>query len=167
MKRLTFTLPMVQVLRAGTKTQTRRVTRPRLEVGEIVGVGEAHRITYGAPTMTEVICGERDDRLHLTYRVDRAVVANTDPVEITRLRDTLTVQGRRWRPPMFLPDWAIRTRLKITAIREERLGDISEADARAEGFADRAEFLSYFATLHKGEPDLTLPVWAIHFEVVT
>ncbi len=28
-------------------------------------------------------------------------------------------------------------------------------------------FLAYFGTLHKGPIDLTLPVWAISFEVVT
>lgn len=167
MKRIPFSTPMMQSLRAFQKTQTRRMSPPRFKVGDTVGVIETHRISYGAPTMMEVISGGRSDRLHLTYKVDRVVVANTDPAEIARLRDMLTVQKHQWRPPMFLPDWAVRTRIRITKIEEQRLGDITEADAIAEGFTDRAAFLDYFGALHKGPADLTLPVWAIHFEVVT
>ena len=158
MKRLTFSLPMVRALRARLKTQTRRVSPPRFEVGEIVAIAEPCTVRLDPGEYSIVRC---------YYAADETVCILDDRAERERCATMKTVQNATPRSARFMPGWAERSRVRITEIREEALGDITEADAVREGFADRAAFMAYFATLHPGPVDLALPVWVVSFEVVT
>lgn len=108
-----FSAPMVRAILAGRKTQTRRVVRflpPR-------------PCPYGVPGdrlwVRETWCADGlDDGSAPLYhfRAD----GDHDP-EAT------------WRPSIFMPRTACRIVLDVTGVRIERVQDISEADAKAEG----------------------------------
>lgn len=70
---------------------------------------------------------------------------------------------RKWRPSLFMARWASRTHLKLEDIRIERLRDISESDAIAEGFESRDEFLRYYAERNKKSPEANPWVWVLDF----
>jgi hypothetical protein len=55
---------------------------------------------------------------------------------------------------------------EIKSVRREKLGDISLADARSEGFGSPDEFVQSFADIHKTEVSAELAqadVWVIDF----
>ncbi len=59
-----------------------------------------------------------------------------------------------WRPSIFMPRWASRLLLRVTRVRVERLGDLTEADAEAEGVRSWTKdgVLYKFGVLEPGEP---------------
>jgi hypothetical protein len=56
--------------------------------------------------------------------------------------------------------------VRIVRRWQERLGDISEADARAEGYWDSEDYLAAFRAIHNGHADLDEVVACYEFEVV-
>jgi hypothetical protein len=88
-----------------------------------------------------------------------------DRGEVNGLRPT---GPAKWRPAIFLPRWASRLSLRVTSVRIERVRDISEADAVAEGVGDVAEYAGLWREINGAESwDANPWVWAATFEVVT
>lgn len=57
-------------------------------------------------------------------------------------------------------------RLRVTAVRQEALGELTFKDALAEGFKTRDDFWAYWCDLHGVQaPNLDQLVWVIGFEV--
>ncbi|MFN3630245.1 MAG: hypothetical protein ACK4XK_09385 [Casimicrobiaceae bacterium] len=147
-----FSAPMVRALLAGTKTQTRRLVKPPPThfVGG-PGVIDSHgKPVPRAPAIDdgvlsrEIVCpyGAPGDKLWVReawavpHRYDHLGPSNI-PVEGVSLHYAATEErgGLRWRPSIHMCRWASRITLEITGVRVERLQDISEADAQAEGCA--------------------------------
>ena len=141
-----FSGPMVRAILAGTKTQTRRVVKERhIDAAPPVHFFQYLRenCPYGQPGdrlwVRETWQGPLIDDLD-AYRAEPsdynkpefceyAADGGAAPEFIT-LDDELV---RRWRPSIHMPRWASRILLEITSVRVERLHEISEADAQAEG----------------------------------
>lgn len=80
-----------------------------------------------------------------------------------------------WRPSIHMPRWASRITLEVTGVRVERIQDISEEDARAEGFgfqpgdglARRGFELAWNGLNGKRAPWSSKPwVWVVEFRRV-
>ncbi|WP_313369194.1 hypothetical protein [Achromobacter animicus] len=128
-----FSGPMVRALLAGTKTQTRRIAKPvkHPDLGNLYDAG-ALVLEREPQHVIERACpyGRPFDRLwvreafadvgcRLTYRADT--------------NDGAHCMVKRWTSSIHMPRSACRLVLDITSVHVERLQDINEADAIAEG----------------------------------
>ena len=143
-----FSAPMIRALIDGRKTQTRRVLKDtetrepyvadgvvlwdhpdgpvyRWErvpaVGDRLWVREAY--AFGWPV-------NPGERLPRDEGPDHAVTYRAD--------GQAPFGGGKWHPSIHMPRWASRLTLVVTDVRVQRLQDISEADARAEGVSGSA-----------------------------
>ena len=144
-----FSGPMVLAILEGRKTQTRRVILPQPTVddlniwpyhdheacwlpskfggiGDRLWVRETHR-PFEHPEIGTCV----------QYRADESVMKPVVwPDENTGWRweqMANALDKHKWQPSIFMPRWASRILLEIVDVRVERVRDISEADARAEG----------------------------------
>lgn len=108
-------------------------------VGDTLWVREAWQFAGftedGYPFITYRADGER--KLHEDYPeewVDKltdtwAALSEPENYDIDK-----RAADRRWRPSIHLPRWAARLMLRVADVRAERLQQITEPDARAEGW---------------------------------
>ncbi len=155
-----FSAPMVRALLSGSKTQTRRTVTRLAGIGPITEFGVSDtpgyafhcrdgRMSWNDFTKAEVLArcpyGKPGDRLYVkeTYLL-HARWDFDKPSEVPRGvdvwydadRSKIAPPQSKWgikRSSLFMPRWASRITLEITDVRVERLQDISESDAWAEG----------------------------------
>lgn len=186
-----FSGPLVRALLAGTKTQTRRLMKPQPEEGAHMApeMGAAlHEDHWGNPIAAHACpYGKVGDRLWVreTWGFDSQVRADFKPalgrydLSGMDLRERIVFRadesGRevpRWRPAIHMPRWASRITLEVTEVRSQRLQDISEEDAKAEGITGpyhyssaRAAFECVWDTINgkRASWESNPFVWAISF----
>lgn len=137
-----FAAPMVRAVLADVKTQTRRALKPagryRLDLaapadggpsrcpygksGELLWVREAWDFIPEGDPGTPNCAGIR-------YWADGGYELRSPPSDF----NPMLYGKERVRPSIHMPRWASRITLEIIGVRVERLQDISEADAIAEG----------------------------------
>lgn len=146
-----FSGPMVRAILEGRKTQTRRVITPQparaptpchyVSSGwSIEGLPDEHgvkgcvcsagtvRNPYGVPGDTLWV---RETFLPRAAGASWIYRADLDPVEAAGIAGMYSERG--WKPGIHMPRAASRLSLHVVAVRPERLQEISEADAKAEG----------------------------------
>jgi hypothetical protein len=155
-----FTGAMVRALRAGTKTQTRRLMKPQ-PTTERIDRSEWSCGPYRNPCPPNMFPFRRPSEEHSNYAYacpygrlgDRLWVRegyHNDAPSLAEARaqheDAMSPSpilyradlanknaGCRWRPAIFLPRWASRFLLEITEVRTQRLDELTREDAIAEG----------------------------------
>lgn len=142
-----FSAPMVLALLAGTKTQTRRIVNPQPIERGAISAKSPPWCSFDEKTLRATWCrqGKPGDRLwvretwrpqpdnqceRITYAADGAV-AFENKIPESWQRPVAATRGNV--PGIHMPRWASRILLEVTAVRVERLGCISESDAKAEG----------------------------------
>lgn len=140
---LIFTGPMIRALLDGRKTMTRRLDVERWRsrnAGTRVWVRETWQtgmgpngpqIAYRAtPDYFDIDAWDGpDEGIGPSFNYDKCPGATWH----TNLGDLLSGAEGAWRSPIHMPRWASRLTLLVESVKVERLQDISEADALAEG----------------------------------
>ncbi|NMX94724.1 hypothetical protein [Pseudomonas sp. WS 5027] len=163
-----FSAPMVRAILEGRKTVTRRAVRAGFNPDDLEGTlsaSECRKLYRELPQHfgASYFCpyGQPGDRLWVRetwycdhFEVMRGPYLKPDDLDIREaLEDGTLVYGAdglapyeqeqpTWKPSIHMPRWASRILLEITDVRVERLQDITEEQAKAEGvrlYTDHAE----------------------------
>ena len=134
-----FNTEMVKAILEGRKTQTRRVIKDQpLSGRSIKHYSDNEWVVYSDSdpivTLYTIKCpyGQVGDRLWVREMWDYTG-QGLDCVYKADAKPTDIFPWEKYRPSIFMPRWASRITLEIVEIKVEKLQDISEADAIAEG----------------------------------
>jgi hypothetical protein len=135
-----FSGPMVRALLDGTKTQTRRIVEFDHSPTGNPTLMDNEEPVYWAWGFDHYVCpyGVPGDRLWVRETWNRTNPGGAEGLYYFKADGCgphgLNFHGDElWRPSIFMPRAACRLFLEITEVRVERLQDISEKDAKAEG----------------------------------
>lgn len=168
-----YSTEMVQALLAGRKTMTRRIVKPQPYIDSLRHICSGN-ISYGVS-------------LNGTPNLKNFAkcAAKYQPGDILYVRETFQDFGylyfkagctdvensrpRGWISPVFMPKSAARIWLQVTDIRAERLWDISQKDAIAEGIEiDGKGWKALWVLIYGQESyDANPWVWVISFNVLS
>ena len=136
-----FNGDMVRAILAGRKTQTRRVIKPQPDELRYSGMVDNRQFArFWTPgehentsTITDVRCPYGVPGNHLWVRETWAIEGQYRDDTGYCYRADGDKAGVRWRSPRYMPRVVSRITLKITGVRVERVQDIAQRDAIAEG----------------------------------
>ena len=162
-----FSGEMVRAILDGRKTQTRRVVKPQPNPGpqgKMISLGGGYWAALDGDMWGEWKCpyGQLGDLLYV--REAFTVVEDStieDPGMYYRADGDLPSHiddSVKWKPSIHMPKWAARFWLEVTGIRVERVQDISEEDAEAEG-APKDRVIGYGSIGNKTHREGFILLW--------
>lgn len=104
---------------------------PYGQVGDRLWVRETWKTGKGLDNLPPKLSGEKSP---FQYKADMTTIRGKDVTKYS--------PWGKWRPSIFMPRWASRITLEITDIRVQRVQEITEEDAIAEGIA-KQEYIDY------------------------
>jgi hypothetical protein len=157
-----FNGAMVRAILDGSKTQTRRIMKPQPETvdGRSIKAWDGHpaallnllnqngrKCPYGQPGDRLWVRETWQAWRKTSYEYDEWEVCDVPPSQIIDEYGESSIEYQAtsksmgpWRPSIHMPRWASRIDCLVKAVRVERLQDISNADALAEGVSVHPEF---------------------------
>lgn len=173
-----FSTAMVRALLDGRKTQTRRVIVEPDSYGCLTGdCPHDHKDECAESMRGFCPYGVPGDLLWVRetfayWSKTTAAYRSGGPCSDGEVRQFYT--PTRWRPAIHMPRWASRLTLRLTDVRVQRVQEITEDDAIAEGIPRaypiaKVEFQDLWDDINaeRGYPWPSNPwVWALSFEVI-
>lgn len=161
-KPILFSAPMIRAILEGRKTMTRRVVDP--DLWDCLEDGRPSTAQYietddtpmgGVPAIRFCPHGVPGDRLWVreNFYVQPDIWAqhhDKQPIHYAASTRREEVEDYVCKPSIHMPRWASRMTLDLSAVRVERLHDITEADAIAEGCDHKTQYLN--GTVFEGTP---------------
>ena len=143
-----FNSDMVRAILQGRKTQTRRIAKHQFwQHHELINANNNGQLTGNKDTSVNCPYGRPGDLLWVreTFEATTHELIGKNQYQTLR-RIKFKADGvekyEKWMPSIFMPKDICRIWLQVKSVRIERLGDISEEDAIAEGV--RSQFIDLF-----------------------